>query len=177
MCFVYFSSVFHKEGSEDDSLRLQPRNLPRDNLDQLPQDVVHAMQVEKAKKLAELKQNGFKHDIKKVSILCGKLVWLLTTSFFFSRSTFVGSAWSFGLFIPATTANDLRLWRISIPDVIHYVYFPILILEKEPVFPFLMFSSKQKHYWYHIYNVFGMMRSLTGDWTRDLPYSKPALYH
>ena len=24
----------------------------------------------------------------------------------------------------------------SIPDVIHYIYFPILILEKEPVFPF-----------------------------------------
>ena len=26
-------------------------------------------------------------------------------------------------------------------------------------------------------NVFGMMRSLTGDKTRDLPHSKPALYH
>ena len=24
---------------------------------------------------------------------------------------------------------------ISIPDFIHYIYFPILILEKEPVFP------------------------------------------
>ena len=24
----------------------------------------------------------------------------------------------------------------SIPDLIHYIYFPILILEKEPVFPF-----------------------------------------
>ena len=40
-----------------------------------------------------------------------------------------------------------------------------------------MFSAKQGHYWYHFYNVFGMTRSLTGDWTRDLPYSKPALYH
>ena len=27
---------------------------------------------------------------------------------FFYRSTFVGSAWSFGFFIPATTVNDLR---------------------------------------------------------------------
>ena len=27
----------------------------------------------------------------------------------FYRSTFVGSAWSFGVFIPATKANDLRL--------------------------------------------------------------------
>ena len=31
----------------------------------------------------------------------------------------------------------------SIPDFIHYSYFPILILEKEPVFPVLMFSAKQ----------------------------------
>ena len=56
-------------------------------------------------------------------------------------------------------------------------YFPILILEKEPVFPFLMLSAKQGNYWYHFYNVFGMTRSLTGDWTRDLLHSKPALYH
>ena len=49
-------------------------------------------------------------------------------------------------------------------------FMPILILEKEPVFPFLMFSAKQDHYWYHFYNVFGMTRSLTEDWTRDLPH-------
>ena len=35
----------------------------------------------------------------------------------------------------------------SIPDFIHYIYFPILILEKEPVFPFLMFSAKQGNHW------------------------------
>ena len=34
----------------------------------------------------------------------------------------------------------------SFPDFIHYFYFPILILEKEPVFPFLMFSTKQGNY-------------------------------
>ena len=56
-------------------------------------------------------------------------------------------------------------------------YFLILILEKEPVFPFSMLSAKQGNYWYHFYNVFGMTRSLTGDWTRDLPHSMPALYH
>ena len=50
---------------------------------------------------------------------------------FFECSTFVGSAWSFGFFIPATMANDLQLLRIFIPD------FYILILEKEPVFPFI----------------------------------------
>ena len=32
----------------------------------------------------------------------------------------------------------------SIPDFIRYIYFPILILEKEPVFPFLMFSAKTR---------------------------------
>ena len=46
-------------------------------------------------------------------------------------------------------------------------YFLILILEKEQVFPFSMFSAKQGNYLYHFYNVFGMTRSLTGDWTRD----------
>ena len=56
-------------------------------------------------------------------------------------------------------------------------YFLILILEKEPVFPFSMLGAKQGNYWYHFYNVFGMTRSLTGDWTWDLPHSKPALYH
>ena len=84
-------------------------------------------------------------------------------------------AWSFGFFIPAPTTSDLRLKRISIPDFIHYIF--VLILEKEPVFPFWMFSAKQGNYWYHCYNVFGMTRSLTGDWTRDVPHSNPALYH
>ena len=82
---------------------------------------------------------------------------------FFQRSTFVGSAWSFGFFIPATTANDLLLRKIFYPRFYPSHLFCILILEKEPVFPFLMFSAKQGHYWYHFYNVFGMTRSLTGD--------------
>ena len=45
-------------------------------------------------------------------------------------------------------------------DPLHFN--PILILQKEPVFPFLMLSAKQGNYWYHFYNVFGMTRSL--DW-------------
>ena len=56
-------------------------------------------------------------------------------------------------------------------------YFLILILEKEPVFPFSMLSAKQGYYWYHFYNVFGMTRSLTGDWTGNLLHSMPALCH
>ena len=60
----------------------------------------------------------------------------------------------------------------SIPDFIQYIYFPILILEK--VFsPFecsvLNTGTTQV--------VFGMTRSLTGDWTQDLLHSKPTLYH
>ena len=90
-------------------------------------------------------------------------------------SAFVGSAWSFVFFIPTTTTNDLRLRGIFYIRSYPLHYFLILILEKEPVF--LMFSAKQGNYWYHSYNVFGMTRSLTGDWTRDLPHSKPAIYH
>ena len=56
-------------------------------------------------------------------------------------------------------------------------YFLILILEKEPVFLFSMLSAKQGNYCCHFYNVFGMTRSLTGDWTQDLLHSMPALYH
>ena len=65
----------------------------------------------------------------------------------------------------------------SSPDFIHYIYFPILILEKEPVFPYLMFNAKQGNYWYHFNNVFGMTRSLAGAWIWNLPHPKPALYH
>ena len=80
--------------------------------------------------------------------------------------------------ITATTVNDLRLQRISIPDLIHYIYFLILFLEKKTtVFPFSMLSAKHGSYCHHVYNVFGMTRSLTGDCTRDIPHSKPALYH
>ena len=63
----------------------------------------------------------------------------------------------------------------SIPVFIHYIFVPILILEKEPVFPYLMFSAKQGNYLVPFYNVFGKTRSLTGDWTRDLPHSMPPL--
>ena len=78
-----------------------------------------------------------------------------------------------GFFIPATTTNDLRLRRIFYPRfILSITFFPILTLQKEPVFPFSMLSAKQWNYWYHYYIVFGMTRSLTGDWTRDLPHSK-----
>ena len=51
----------------------------------------------------------------------------------------------------------------SIPDFIHCMFCPILILQKEPVFPCLMLSAEQGNYWYHFYNVFGMTRFLKGE--------------
>ena len=50
-------------------------------------------------------------------------------------------------------------------------------MRKSQSFLFSMLSAKQGNYWYHFYNVFGMTQCLTGGWTRDLPHSKPALYH
>ena len=51
-------------------------------------------------------------------------------------------------FIPSPPQRPMTSYfeGFSIPDLIHYIYFPILILEKEPVFPFLMFSAKQGNY-------------------------------
>ena len=56
--------------------------------------------------------------------------------FFFKHSTFVGSTWSFVFFIPATTANDLRLRMISILYLIHYFIFLSYFLRKSQYFPF-----------------------------------------
>jgi len=40
-----------------------------------------------------------------------------------------------------TMTSDFK--GFSIPDFIHYIYFPIYFFEKESVFPFLIFSAKQ----------------------------------
>ena len=56
---------------------------------------------------------------------------------FFYRSTFVGSAWSFGFFIPATTANDLRPRRIFYPRLYPLHWFSYLnSWERDSIFPF-----------------------------------------
>ena len=65
-------------------------------------------------------------------------------------------------FIPATTTNDI-LFEGFLYQINPLHYFLILILEKEPEFPFPMLSAKQGNYWYHFYNLFGMTRSLTGN--------------
>ena len=73
------------------------------------------------------------------------------------------------------TPPDFEGFLYQILSITLFSYF--LFLEKEPVFRFSMLSVKQGNYWYHFYNVLGMTQSLTGDWTRDLTHSKPALYH
>ena len=112
------------------------------------------------------------------SIITGTKIYIKNTFFFFSFFFFSVRLLSVlhGHSVFHTRHNGQ--WPPSSKDFytksypLHY-----LILEKEPVFPFSMLSAKQGNYWYHFYNVFGMTRSLTGDWTPDLPHSTPALYH
>ena len=49
-------------------------------------------------------------------------------------------------FFPSPPQRQMTFGGFSITDFIHYIYFPILILEKETVFPFLMFSARQWNY-------------------------------
>ena len=68
----------------------------------------------------------------------------------------------------------------SIPDFIHYIYFPILILEKELVFPFLMFSAKQGNYGHtQLISMYAGLPNKTGSsecWlrVREVPGSIPS---
>ena len=80
--------------------------------------------------------------------------------------------WSFVFSSPATTANDLLHRRISIPDFIHYIFVQyILILEKEPVFPFKCWAL----YKGTTGSFFIMFLVWRGPWpgTRWVPQSKP----
>ena len=63
---------------------------------------------------------------------------------------------------------------LSIPDFIHYIYFS---WERVSIFPFECSVLNKGTTGTIFCNVFDMTRSLTRDWTRDLPRSKPALYH
>ena len=73
-------------------------------------------------------------------------------------------------FIPATTANDLWLRRIYYPRFYLLHLFSYLnSWERASIFSFECSVLNKGTTWYHFYNVFGMTRSLTGDWTWDLP--------
>ena len=65
---------------------------------------------------------------------------------------------------PQRPMTQSRLRRIKCTRSYPLHYFLILILEKEPVFPFSMLSAKQGNYWYHFYNVFSKKKE---DISRD----------
>ena len=96
----------------------------------------------------------------------------------FFRSTFVGSAWSFVFFIPATTANDLRLRRIFYPRFYPLHLFSYLnSWERASIFPFeCTVLNKGTTGTIFIMSLVWRCPWL-GIWTRDRPHSKPALYH
>ena len=75
------------------------------------------------------------------------LTWftLLFFSFFSVRLVSVLRGHSF-LSSPPQRPKTSEFEGFSIPDCIHYICFPVLILEKEPVFPCLMFNAKQGNY-------------------------------
>ena len=99
-------------------------------------------------------------------------------SFFFLLFFFSDSVWSFAFSSPPQRPMTSDFEGIFDPRSYPLHLFSYLnSWEKSQYFPFWMVSAKQGHYWYHFYTVFGMTQSLTGDWTRDLPHSKPALYH
>ena len=60
-------------------------------------------------------------------------------------------------------------------QMVSVTFCPIVILQKEPVFPFFNVQWQTREL-VPFYTVFGVTRSLTGDWTLDLPHSKPSLY-
>ena len=64
-------------------------------------------------------------------------IFIFIFLYFFYRSTFVCSAWSFCFFIPATTANNLRLRRIFYPRFYPLHLFSYLnFWERASIFPF-----------------------------------------
>jgi len=76
-------------------------------------------------------------DMKQTQYVDKTSLTLNLFSFFFFGVRFLSVLRGHSFFIPATTANGIQLQRISIPDFIHYIYFPILNLEKKPVFSLL----------------------------------------
>ena len=101
---------------------------------------------------------GFRNRFKRVFKINTKINWGLVGRIFVSvRHLSVLPGHSF-FFIPATTANDLRLRRIFLSQILSITFFNYLISWERAS----MFSAKQGNYWYHFYNVFGMTRSLTG---------------
>ena len=98
-----------------------------------------------------------------------KLEWgcFLFVCFFSIRLLSVLRGHSF-LFIPATTANDLRLRRIFYPRFYPLHLFTYLnSWERASIFPFECSVLNKGTTGTNFYNVFGMTRSLTGHWVNS----------
>ena len=111
---------------------------------------------------------------QKLSLVTYCLGLITVKQFFqgFQRSTLVGSARSFRFFIPATTTNDLRLQRIFYPGFYPLHLFPILNLEKEPVFSLLNVQCKTRALLVPLQRLWF---DAVLDWGLNL--GPPALYH
>jgi len=71
-------------------------------------------------------------------------MFVLCVCFFSVRLLSVLRGYSVSFFPPQRPMiSDFE--GFSIPDFINYIYFPILIIEKEPVFSFLNNQCKQGH--------------------------------
>ena len=69
---------------------------------------------------------------------------------FFSVRLMSVSAWSFNFLSLLQRPMTSDFEGFSFPDFIHYIYFPFLILEKEPaVFPVFDVDVKQGNYLYY----------------------------
>ena len=73
------------------------------------------------------------HNTVNCSILTKLLEINLNKLIFFSVRLLTFLCGHLGFFIPATTTKDLRLGRISIPDLIHYIIFLSEFLRKGDV--------------------------------------------
>ena len=97
--------------------------------------------------------------------------------FFLAFDFFVGSVWSFVFFIPPQRpmTSDFEGFLYQISSITLFSY--LNSWERASIFPFQCWLLNKGTTGTNFYNVFGMTRSLTANWTWDLPHSKPALYH
>ena len=103
-----------------------------------------------------------------ISKVCWKIIIIFKYSFCcFLWVFFVFDFWFWVVihfFIPTTTANDLRLCGFP-SQILSITFLSYLNSRDWARISLLLSSAKQGNYSYHFYNVFGMTRSSTGDWT------------
>jgi len=84
---------------------------------------------------------------------------------------------SFGVFSSMILNERAYLTLKSIFHKMVLSFFCYLRERERVSISFLIFIDKQGNHLYRCLNVFGITRSFIRNWARDLPHSKPALYH